>query len=56
MIQVFQFNSNTIGAITDRLKVAQTGLKKGGYNFSYDSTSDWKKESSVNESKEKCTS
>ena len=34
-------------------KVVQKGLKKGGYNFSYDGTPDWEKESSVNKSKEK---
>ena len=38
-----------------KLKVAQKGLKRGGYNFSYDSTPDRENESSVNESKEKCT-
>ena len=35
--------------MTDNYKLS-TGLKKGGYNFSYDSTSDWEKKSSVNES------
>ena len=39
-----------------QLKIVQRGLKKGGYNFSYDSASDWEKESSVYESKEKYTS
>ena len=39
-----------------QLKVVQKGLKKGDYNFSYDGTPDRKKESSVNDSKEKCTS
>ena len=40
--------------MAEQLKVAQKGLKKGDYNFSYDGTPDWEKESSVNKSKEKC--
>ena len=36
-------------------KVVQKHLKKGSFNFSYDGTPDWEKESSVNKNKEKCT-
>ena len=39
-----------------QLKVVEEGLKKRGFNFSYDGIPDWEKESSVNKSKEKCTS
>ena len=31
-----------------QLKVVQKSLKKGDYNFSYDGTPDWEKESTVN--------
>ena len=39
-----------------QLKVVQKGLKKRGFNFTYDGTPDEEKESSVNQSKEKCAS
>ena len=38
------------------LKVAQKGLKKRGFIFSYDGTSEWEKKSFVNKNNEKCTS
>ena len=37
-------------------KSGSKGLKKRGFNFSYDGTPDWEKESSSNKSKEKCAS
>ena len=37
-------------------KSGPKSLKKEAYNFSYDDTSKWEKESSANKSKEKCTS
>ena len=36
--------------------MVQKGLKKGGYNFSYNDTPVWEKESSVYKSKEKYAS
>ena len=43
--------------MNDILKMPKKVLKKGGGgNFSYDGTPDLEKESSVNKSKEKCTS
>ena len=38
-----------------QIKVIKKDLKNGGFNFSYDGTLDWKKESFVNKSKEKYT-
>ena len=42
--------------MTDNKKWSKSALKKGGFNFSYDGTSDCEKGSTVNKSKEKCTS
>ena len=41
--------------MSDNYKWSKKDLKKGGYDFSYDGTPDWKKESFVNKSKEKYT-
>ena len=38
-----------------QVKVAQKGLKKGGFNFSCDDTPEWEKESFINKSNKKCT-
>ena len=38
-----------------QVKMAQKGLKKGGFNFSCDDTPSWEKESTINESKDKRT-